>query len=145
MRPCEWISCSCSSQLALLCFGLTLYRNHFCFVSALCSRAEASTPVYLLPLLAQPRRPSLVKRTETAKYHQLACPASSLLTSTMDTCHLCRGTRLSAHPQRTARSATSQIQPIRCFKTTETGTTGRQFNSDPQPAATTRRCDLPSC
>ena len=105
------------------------------FVSA-CARAEA-----LLPLLAQPRRLSLVERTETAHWSSACLPCVASVNEQNGLLPIMSGTRLSAARNELQECATSQIQPIRCFKTSETGTTGRQFSSDPQPPATTLRCD----
>lgn len=57
----------------------------------------------------------------------------------MDVCQLCQGTGLPAPQRRIARSCTNRtLQPIRCFKTSETGTSNRQLNSNPESSGARR-------
>ena len=85
----------------------------------------------------------LVKRSKTANRSSDCLPLCCLCERvSMEACHLCQGTRLSAVQRRAARSGTNQnLKPIRCFKTTETGATDRQLSSNTQPSSTSRRCD----
>lgn len=63
----------------------------------------------------------------------------------MDVCQLCQGTGLPAPQRRIARSCTNRtLQPIRCFKTSETGTSNRQLNSNPESSGARRPTGSPS-